>query len=246
MRFIPTTTAKVESLRKQAKALQRNGGGKHAELLDKVARGAGYEHWHHVKLCHRESMGIREDRSLSRTIEQVIHAENEGKIVIVGTGIDTSTSQPFLLFSSGTGDAWLLDPIEDRCCCLVWQGERQMPHVRDLPKHLEIIWDGSYELRGEFFEVRTDIPHIGHRAIAGYPVEELRKFLLPAQPAEKSIEQLFGNDSSLPLTEDIIEQLVRLGWEPDRLMLLARQGARYSPSRNTLIFPSLVQPDLLA
>lgn len=246
MRFIPTTTAKVESLRKQAKALQRNGGGKHAELLDRVARSAGYEHWHHVKLCHRESMGIREDRSLGRTIAQIVQAECEGKIVIIGTGTDTSTSQPFLLFSSGIGDAWLLDPIEDRCCCLVWRRQPQTPHVRDLPKQLEIMWDGNYEFRGEFFEVRTSIPHIGHRAIAGYPVEELREFLLHAQPADKSIEQLFGRDNSLPLTDDVIEQLVRSGWEQDRLVFLARQGAKYSPSRNTIIFPSLTQPDLIA
>ena len=34
MRFIPTTTAKVEALKKQAKRLQRNGGGKHADPVD--------------------------------------------------------------------------------------------------------------------------------------------------------------------------------------------------------------------
>ena len=51
MRFIPTTAEAVESLKKQAKKLQRKSGGKHTEALDRVARGAGYNHWHHVTLC---------------------------------------------------------------------------------------------------------------------------------------------------------------------------------------------------
>ena len=55
MRFIPTTPDKVEALKKQAKRLQRTGRGKHTELLDRVARGAGYEHWHHVLICRRET-----------------------------------------------------------------------------------------------------------------------------------------------------------------------------------------------
>lgn len=55
MRYIPTSAATVDSLKKQAKKLQRTGGGKHVDLLDRVARGAGYDHWHHVTLCQRET-----------------------------------------------------------------------------------------------------------------------------------------------------------------------------------------------
>ena len=54
MRAIHTPDAIVESLRKKAKKLQRNGAGKHTELLDRVARSAGYDHWHHVTLCNNE------------------------------------------------------------------------------------------------------------------------------------------------------------------------------------------------
>ena len=48
MRYIPTSDAVVERLRKQAKKVQRSGGGKHTDLLNKVAKAAGYDHWHHV------------------------------------------------------------------------------------------------------------------------------------------------------------------------------------------------------
>ncbi len=59
MRFIKTTPAQVEALKKQAKCIQRNGGGKHADLLNRVARSAGYDHWHHVCLCLAETEQIR-------------------------------------------------------------------------------------------------------------------------------------------------------------------------------------------
>jgi len=52
MRFIPTSDAQLAQLRKQAKKLQRASGGKHTELLDQVARAAGYDHWHHALQCN--------------------------------------------------------------------------------------------------------------------------------------------------------------------------------------------------
>ncbi len=242
MRFIHTTTAKVESLKKQAKRIQRNGGGKHADLLNRVARTAGYEHWHHVTLCQRETEGVREDRSLRSTIEKILNLEERGEVAIVGTGSETSTTQPFLLFSTGLGDAWLLDPIGHKACCLMWRGERQSPTIRDEPERLEILWEGHYELRGAFFEVDLDHPLIGHRAIGGYPMDGLREFLLPAQPAEESIGQVFGQDDAVPLTPDLIRQLEHEGWQAEQLTAAARQGALYSPTRNGILFPSMQEP----
>jgi hypothetical protein len=55
MRFIPTTDEIVARLRKQAKRLQRAHGGKHTDLLTRVAKGAGYDHWHHVIQCQTRS-----------------------------------------------------------------------------------------------------------------------------------------------------------------------------------------------
>ncbi|KZC30062.1 MULTISPECIES: hypothetical protein [unclassified Rhodanobacter] len=242
MRFIPTTTAKVESLKKQAKRLQRNGGGKHADLLNRVARTTGYEHWHHVTLCLRETEGVRQGRSLQSTIEQILTREQHGEVAIVGTGSETSTTQPFLLFSTGLGDAWLLDPIGHKACCLMWRGDRQSPTIRDLPERLEILWEGHYELRGAFFEVDLDHPLIGHRAIGGYPVDALREFLLSAQPAEESIAQVFGQNDAVPLTPDMIRQLAHEGWQADQLAAAARQGARYSPTRDAMLFPPMQDP----
>ncbi len=242
MRFIPTTTAKVESLKKQAKHLQRNGGGKYADLLGRVARTAGYEHWHHVTLCLRETEGIQQDRGLVPTIENILRAERDGQIAIIGTGAEASSTQPFMLFSTGIGDAWLLDPVRHQACCLMWRGERQSPTIRDMPERLEIEWEGSFELRGSFFEVDLEHPVIGHRAIAGYPVDQLRDFLLPIQPADEGIRQVIGQEDAVSLTDDVIVQLTKDGWRPEQLAAAARQGARYSPARNTVLFPQMREP----
>ena len=106
------------------------------------------------------------------TLEKIVQSELAGHALIVGTGTETSTSQPFILFASGIGDAWLLDPIGLRAVCLVWRSERQSPIVRETPDCLEIQWEGSYELQGELFSIDLDHPLIERRAISGYPALE--------------------------------------------------------------------------
>jgi len=244
MRFIPTTPAQVEALKKRAKRQGRNGGGKHTDLLDLVAQAAGYNQWHHVMECLKETERVYQNRSLSATIEHILAIEQSGEAAIVSTGIETSKTQPFLVFSTAIGDAWLLDPIGRQACCLMWRGERQFPVIRDLPDCLEIEWEGAFELRGQFFEVALDHPDIGHRAIGGYPVDQLRTFLLPAQSAAESIRQVIGQEDAVPLSPAIIEQLAGQAWQADQLINAARQGAHYSPSRNTVLFPPMKEPRL--
>ncbi|HPA82514.1 MAG TPA: hypothetical protein PLS95_16965 [Thermoanaerobaculales bacterium] len=243
MRFIPTTTAKVESLKKQAKRIQRNGGGKHADLLNRVARTAGYEHWHHVVLCQRETEGVHEGRSLGATVERILQAERAGEAILIGTDSQTSASQPFLLFSTGIGDAWLLDPIDHRAACLMWRGEPQPPPVRETESDLRIQWTGFFELRGEFFIADVEDGVVGHRAIAGYPVDQLREFLLAGQSADETIRQVIGQDDAVPLTPEIVTRLAGQGWEAGQLAAAARQGARFSPSRNTVLYPPMTEPE---
>lgn len=86
MRFIPTFDARVEQLKLEAKKLQRKRGGKHTELLDRVARGAGYDHWHHVVQCHRHTASQRGGEALLAECTNVVQAEQAGEIKIVMTG----------------------------------------------------------------------------------------------------------------------------------------------------------------
>jgi hypothetical protein len=238
MRFIKTTPAQVDALKKKAKRLQRNGGGQHVVLLDRVARGAGYEHWHHVKLCLAETEQVTTSRRLLPEIDGIVLAAQDGVSKIVMTGPEALASRQFVLMSTEDGDAWLLDPEEDRALCLAWHGLRQEVVVRDLPTRLEIEWDGRFSLSGPFFSVETDHTEIGSRFIAGYPVERLRECLEISRSADKRIQEIFGREDAVALTPEVIRQLVGQGWEEGRLVEAAGKGAQYSPSRDTVLFPS--------
>lgn len=209
MRFIKTTQAQVEALRKQAKRLQRNGGGKHAVLLDRVARGAGYDHWHHVKLCLAETEQVKASRQLLPEIEGIVQAALDGTPKIVMTGPEALASRQFVLMATEDGDAWLLDPEEDKALCLVWHGVRQEVVVRDLPTRIEILWHGDFQLSGHFFSVQTDHPGVGSRFIVGYPVDRLRECLEVARSADNRIQQISGQGDAVALSLEGIRQLER-------------------------------------
>ena len=235
MRFIKTTPAQVETLKKQAKRLQRNGGGQHAVLLDRVARTAGYDHWHHVRLCLARTEQERASRQLLPEIEAIVSAAQAGTGKIVMTGPEASHA--YVLFATEEGDAWLLEPEEDKAICLCWRGARQDFTVRDLPTRLEILWHGDFELNGPFFAVRTDHPGVGSRYIGGYPLEEIRQVLEAARSADKRIEGIFLREDAVELSPEIIRQLVGQGWDEGALAEGAKAGSQYSPSRDTLLHP---------
>ena len=225
MRFIPTSAAKVDKLKKQAKTLQRNGGGKHADLLDRVARSHGYDHWHHVVLCAREADDAHRSRGLLPEIEAIMAAATSGIGKFVVTGPEALQSRPFLLVSTDQGDAWMFDPQTDQALCLVWRGERQPVTVRDLPTRSEVEWDGKFELRGEFIVFATGHPQVGNRAVAGYPVDELRALLEDIRSADKRAETIFGGADAVDLTPEIIGQLATRGWSAEELARLATRDS---------------------
>jgi hypothetical protein len=70
MRLIPTTATAVEKLKQLAKKTKSKLRITHAEALDRVARGAGYNHWGHVTWCAAETQR-HSDGVLRRTKELV-------------------------------------------------------------------------------------------------------------------------------------------------------------------------------
>jgi len=239
-KFIMTTPSKVNILKKQAKRLGREGADQHVVLLDRVAQSAGYDHWKHVLTCAEETERASSARNLTAEIESVVAAELAGDVRLIRTGPEAAKKQPFILFSTSVGDAWLLEPMEDRALCLVWRGIRQQFHVQDTPQRVEIMWDGHFELRGEFFIAETEHPDIGSRAVAGYPLEQLRSYLDKLRPVERKMDEVFGQEDTVPMTPEVIEQLVKSGWQRAQLEVAIRQGARYSPGRDSVLFPPVL------
>lgn len=243
MRFIRTSKARVDQLKKDAKKLQRKGGGKHGELLDRVARGAGYDHWHHVVLCATQTeQGPIEPRDLLAEVETILSAARAGigKAIVVG---HEAASLPLVLFSTTDGDAWLLDVDNSWAACLMSHFVDEPIKLRDSGDGLEVAWDGDFELRGPFFILSRVGEGAFEKVIAGFPLEELRPVIDRAQSFERKMDVIFKGVDALDLTSDLIAQLVRQGWDEGNLVSAAKGGARYSPSRHSLIFPPVTEDD---
>lgn len=237
MRYIPTSAATVEGLKKQAKRLQRKNGGKHTDLLNSVAKRAGYEHWHHVTICQEQFEQLRGVELLEAECDLIVRAAREGGSKIIVTGPEV-LPVPFILFAS-QGDAWLLEPEDDLAICLMFRGQ-EMPRVfRDSEQQIAIAWDGDFKLDGDAFAVRMENPMVGTRVILGYPLDELRAHLDKAHSFHKRFHEIFMPDGAEDLTPALIDKLVSQGWERKALEEGARDGARYNPARDSLMYPAI-------
>lgn len=243
MRYIPTPDETVELLKKQAKKLRRSGAGKHSDLLNRVAKKAGYDHWHHVVKCNENGAAVAQIRSIRGECESIAAAELRGQAKAVVTK-DGPACPPFVIFSTGIGDAWLLEPNEHLALCLVWQGTRQPLTLLDDPDQIEIAWDGEYELLGDFFSVQTSHPEIRERAIGGYPMEELRKALEQAKITLSKMTDVIGQWDVVDIDDEVVERFVKKGYPRDEVLDLKVQGYRYSPNRDTLLGPVMSSDDI--
>ena len=90
-------------------------------------------------------------------------AEHDGRIVAIGQ---------IILFSTETGDAWLLDPTDRLAARLARDGESEPIHIEETDTTFAIGWKGRYRLEGPAF-IYTD-QDIGRVAtILGYPTDKL-------------------------------------------------------------------------
>ena len=90
-------------------------------------------------------------------------AEHDGRIVSVGQ---------LVLFSTETGDAWLLDPLDHLAARLARDGEPEPIHNEDTDTTFAVEWKGHYRIEGGSF-VYVD-GHSGRvTSIFGYPTQKL-------------------------------------------------------------------------
>jgi len=242
MRFIPTFDARVEQLKLEAKKIQRKRGGKHTDLLNRVARGAGYEHWHHVILCNRQTASAQGASALLAECSNIVRAEQAGEIKVVMSGPEIQVG-PFVLFSTGIGDAWLLSPEESIGLCLMWHEQVNEPSIKETARELHIGWDAAYEFAGGFMRLNPFDDRIPAQVVGGYPLDAVRSLIDKALTFERKFSVVIAQDDAINLTDPVIADLVRQGWAEDELRSHAADGFRYSPSRNSLLCPILGSDD---
>jgi len=90
-------------------------------------------------------------------------AEHDGRIVAVGQ---------LVLFSTATGDAWLLDRSDLLAVRLARDGESEPVHIEDTDTAFAIGWMGRYRIDGPAF-VYSDRASGRVVTILGYPTHKL-------------------------------------------------------------------------
>ena len=90
-------------------------------------------------------------------------AEHDGRLVTVG---------PLVLFSTETGDAWLLDPAYSLAARVARDGDPEDVHFEETDTNFAIGWKGNYQINGDAF-VFIDRDTARVTTILGYPTRKL-------------------------------------------------------------------------
>ena len=90
-------------------------------------------------------------------------ARHDGRIITLGQ---------LILFSTQTGDAWLLDKDDGLAAPLTRDGNPEPLHIEETDANFTIEWTGHYRIEGDAF-IYADRKTDGTRAILGYPTQKL-------------------------------------------------------------------------
>jgi len=82
------------------------------------------------------------------------------------------TVGPRVLFSTETGDAWLLDPADSRAARVARDGDPEDIHFEETDTNFAIGWKGNYQIDGDAFVfIHRDTARV--TTILGYPTRRL-------------------------------------------------------------------------
>ena len=82
------------------------------------------------------------------------------------------TIGPLLLFSTETGDAWMLDPSDQLATPIARDGDALSVHIGDTDTKFAVGWKGIYRIDGAAF-VFQDNDSGNIRTILGYPTQRI-------------------------------------------------------------------------
>ena len=88
--------------------------------------------------------------------------QHDGRVVTFG---------PLLLFSTQSGDAWLLDPEDHLALPLAESGNPLPATIRETPEDFSIGWTGAYRFEGDMMLVSEQSGR--SRTIHGYPIPQI-------------------------------------------------------------------------
>jgi hypothetical protein len=92
-------------------------------------------------------------------------ADHDSRIVTVGQ---------LVLFSTETGDAWLLDSADRLAARLAQDGQSEPIHIEETDTTFAIAWKGRYRIEGPAF-IYSDRDTGRTTSILGYPTDKLAR-----------------------------------------------------------------------
>jgi hypothetical protein len=92
-------------------------------------------------------------------------AEHDGRVVTLGQ---------LILFSSDTGDAWLLDVTDQLAVRLARDGDPEPIHLEETDTTFAIGWKGHYHIQGPAF-IYTDRDSGRVTTVLGYPTQTIAR-----------------------------------------------------------------------
>ncbi|MEK7302558.1 MAG: hypothetical protein AAB073_05350 [Pseudomonadota bacterium] len=109
---------------------------------------------------------------IAKEVRSIQHraAEHDGRIVNIG---------PLVLFSTQTGDAWILDPADQLAARLAYDGDPLELYIEETGTNYAIGWQGSYRIENDTF-VYEDNETQRLIAIRGYPTQLLLRAIAKA------------------------------------------------------------------
>jgi hypothetical protein len=120
-----------------------------------------------VKRGRGQQLIAGEDFSLAGEVTYIQRraANRVGRIVTIG---------PVLLFSTETGDGWLLDPADHLATPVARDGEALPVSIEDTERTFAIAWRGHYAITDDVFTFH-DAASGRVTAFSGYPTEQLNQ-----------------------------------------------------------------------
>lgn len=244
MKFIPTTPADLEKLKGRAKALKRKHNLKHRDALERAAKEAGYQHWHHAVRCQERSEASAKQLSMSFLCESMRRDALKGETHY----ISEAEPFPFVLLANGQKDGLLLDLIGQRVLVLAERGEPRAFEVDDVEEH--IGWHGQWSAdEQDRIEVREG-SRVWHVQIDGDAYDDALERVAdlrdgggvhvhdPEDPESAALMRaVLGGEGLEPITAEIAQALVTSGYQRQAVEEAIAAGARYSRQRNSIFYP---------
>ena len=109
---------------------------------------------------------------IAKEVRYIQHraAEHDGRIVNIG---------PLVLFSTQTGDAWILDSADQLAARLAYDGDPLELYIEETDTKYAIGWQGRYRIENNIFAYEDN--ETGRLlAIRGYPTQLLLRAIAKA------------------------------------------------------------------